>query len=70
MKALAVCLRKFRLKELDDWPDTEIEHIAEILDLLGDITGNPWFSDIERKFEPNNGEGGDVSEVLDLGLRI
>ena len=50
MKALAVCLRKFRLKELDDWPDTEIEHIAEVLDLLGDITGNSWFSDIGDKY--------------------
>ncbi len=55
MKAIAVCLRKFRLKELDHWPDTEIEHISEVLDLLGDITGNSWFSDIKDDYASHCG---------------
>ena len=57
MKALAAGLRKFRLKELDDWSDTEIGHIAEVLDLLGDIAGNSRFSDTKRSIEPNLAEG-------------
>ncbi len=55
MKAIAVCLRKFRLKERDHWPDTEIEHIAEVLDLLGDITGNSWFSAIKDDYASHCG---------------
>ena len=55
IKALAVCLRKFRLKELDRWPDTEIAHVAEVLDLLGDITGSSWFSDIKDDYASHCG---------------
>ena len=61
MNALAAGLRKFRLKELDDWSDTEIGHIAEVLDLLGDIAGNSRFSDTKRAIEPNLAEGVGVS---------
>ena len=55
LKALAVCLRKFRLKELDHWPDTEIAHVPEVLNLLGAITGNSFFSNIKDDYASHCG---------------
>ena len=55
LKAIAVCLRNFRLGELARRPDTEIAHVREVLDLLGDITGSSWFSDIKDNYESQCG---------------
>ncbi len=55
LKAIAVCLRNFRLGELAHWPDTEIAHVREVLDLLGDITGSSWFSDIKDDYASHCG---------------
>ena len=55
LKAIAVCLRNFRLGELTHWPDTEIAHVPEVLDLLGDITGSSRFSEIKDDYASHCG---------------
>ena len=64
MKSLAICLRKFRLGELDDWPDDEFTHIVEVIDLLKEITGNSWFDDTKCEFA-TSGRSVKMCEMFD-----
>ncbi len=55
LKTLAVCLRKFRLNDLKDWPDGSFAHIGEVLDLLAAITGRSLFSELKQHYSNKEG---------------
>ena len=70
LKAIAVCLRKFRSGELAHWPDTVIAHIRVVLDLIGDIAERSCFSDIKDDYASHCGsiKMREMSEKYNAGL--
>ncbi len=51
IKALAIFLRNLRLNEFRSWPEIEIKHVSEMLDLFAAITGQSRFEEMKLEFK-------------------
>lgn len=55
LKVAAIFLRQLRMKDKCNWPDIEIEHGSELLDLFTEITGNTVFRQMKRSCAKRKG---------------